>query len=192
MPSPIAPGRGGSRQRPAPGARWASPLHVLAGPLHRLSGSHRFYNLLEQNGFASVEEVAVTWEDCWFELRNCEMVSSPRNGSSSPSCTHVTRRPERAACPAWQCGAGCERTGHAIWVARSRGQGTAGNGRLGYRRARSTDPGGLLTLAPDVEDLPPDVARGWDRIRQLGPRPLVGAALPNGDLPGWPGTGSMS
>ena len=48
-----------------------TPLHGLAGPLHHLSGSDRFYNLLERNGFASVEEVAATPEGCWFELHNC-------------------------------------------------------------------------------------------------------------------------
>lgn len=48
-----------------------TPLHVLAGPLYRLSGSYRFYNLLEQHGYGSVEEVAATPEACWLELRNC-------------------------------------------------------------------------------------------------------------------------
>jgi hypothetical protein len=48
-----------------------TPLHVLAGPLHQLSGSDRFYNLLERNGFACVEEVAATPETCWLDLRNC-------------------------------------------------------------------------------------------------------------------------
>lgn len=48
-----------------------TPLHVLAGPLHQLSGSDRFYNLLERNGFACVEEVAAMPETCWFDLRNC-------------------------------------------------------------------------------------------------------------------------
>lgn len=43
--------------------------------------------------------------------------------------------------------------------------------------------GNLLTLVPDAEDLPPDVARGWDRIGQLGPGLLAGAALADGDLP---------
>ena len=37
-------------------------------------------------------------------------------------------------------------------------------------------------LACDVEDLPPNVARSWDRIRQLRLRPLA-AALPDDDLP---------
>lgn len=47
---------------------------MLAGPLHRLSGSNRFYNLLEREGFAYVEEVAVTPEGCLLEFRN----SGPR------------------------------------------------------------------------------------------------------------------
>ena len=47
-----------------------TPLRVLAGPLHSLSGSNRFYNLLEREGFAYVEEVAATPEGCLLELRN--------------------------------------------------------------------------------------------------------------------------
>jgi DNA-directed RNA polymerase alpha subunit len=50
---------------------------VLAGPLHRLSGNYRFYNLLERNGFAYVEEVAATLENTWFELRTAGPGSSP-------------------------------------------------------------------------------------------------------------------
>ena len=57
---------------PVPAGR--TPLHVLAGPLHRLSGSNRFYNLLEREGFAYVEEVAVTPEGCLLEMRK----SGPR------------------------------------------------------------------------------------------------------------------
>jgi hypothetical protein len=53
---------------PVPAGR--TPLHVLAGPLHRLSGSVRFYNLLEREGFAWVEEVAATPDGCLLELRN--------------------------------------------------------------------------------------------------------------------------
>jgi Sigma-70, region 4 len=43
--------------------------------------------------------------------------------------------------------------------------------------------GDLLTLDPDVQDLPPDVARSWGRIRQLDLRLLAGAELSDGDLP---------
>ncbi|HET9967960.1 MAG TPA: sigma factor-like helix-turn-helix DNA-binding protein [Streptosporangiaceae bacterium] len=53
---------------PVPGGR--TPLHVLAGPLHRLSGSIRFYNLLEREGFAWAEDVAATPDGCLLELRN--------------------------------------------------------------------------------------------------------------------------
>ena len=42
--------------------------------------------------------------------------------------------------------------------------------------------GDLLTLTPDAEDLPPDVARSWNCIRQLDLRSLAGAALTGGDL----------
>ena len=42
--------------------------------------------------------------------------------------------------------------------------------------------GDLLTLAPGIADLPPDVARSWDRIGQLRLGPLGGAAPPDGDL----------
>lgn len=38
----------------------------------------------------------------------------------------------------------------------------------------------LLTLAPGMQDLPPDVARSWDRIRLLSLRSLAGTALPDG------------
>ena len=59
----------GRELHPVPAGR--TPLHVLAARLHRLSGSYRFYNLLERNGFAFIEEVAAMPEECWFELRNC-------------------------------------------------------------------------------------------------------------------------
>jgi hypothetical protein len=64
---------------------------------------------------------------------------------------------------------------------RRRGQGIAGTGRLGVRRAQIM--GDLLTLAADVADLPPDVVRSWDRIRQLGLQTLAGAALSADGLP---------
>jgi hypothetical protein len=56
---------------PVPAGR--TPLNVLAGPLHRLSGSIRFYNLLEREGVAFVEEVAATPDGCLLELRNSGM-----------------------------------------------------------------------------------------------------------------------
>src|SRR6266849_10303185 len=64
-------GRGGSRLGPAPGPGWAHPTACAGRAAVSPSGSYRFYNLLERNGFASVEEVAAMPEACWFELRNC-------------------------------------------------------------------------------------------------------------------------
>lgn len=43
--------------------------------------------------------------------------------------------------------------------------------------------GDLLTLAPGVTDLPPDVARSWDASASSVSRPWPGAAVPDGDLP---------
>jgi hypothetical protein len=43
--------------------------------------------------------------------------------------------------------------------------------------------GDLLALAPGARDMPLDVARSWDCVRQLGLRLLAGPALPDGDLP---------
>jgi hypothetical protein len=42
----------------------------------------------------------------------------------------------------------------------------------------------LLTLTPGMGALPRDVARSWDRIRQLDLRTLPGSVLPDADLPG--------
>jgi hypothetical protein len=57
---------------PVPPGR--TKLEVLAGPLLRRTGSRRFYNLLERHGFAYVEEVAATPDECLLTLRN----SGPR------------------------------------------------------------------------------------------------------------------
>ena len=157
-----------------------TPLYVLAGPLHRLSGSYRFYNLLERNGFASVEEVAATPEACWYELRNCgtrfiaavrQVIAELQPGDtqattgSLPGCGGAGRPVTPAGLPADTARA---LQVMAAWAVAEHGARTLGD---------------LLTLAPGVADLPPDVARSWDRLGQFGLRPLAGAALPDGDLP---------
>ena len=159
-------------------------LHVLAGPLHRLSGSDRFYNLLERNGFAYVEEVAATPEHCWFDLRNCgtrfiaavqhvigelhlgdALVTTSslldHSGAGSPAVGPVppTGLPAAVA-KALEV--------MAAWAVAEHGARTLGD---------------LLTLIPGMEVLPPDLTRSWDRIRQLDLRTLAGAAVPDGDLP---------
>jgi Sigma-70, region 4 len=167
---------------PVPARR--TPLYMLAGPLHRLSGSNRFYNLLEREGFACVEEVAATPEGCLLELRNsgprfiaavrqviadlesagaeAGTVSLPGNGGDTRSAGGGPVQP--AGLPADAVRA---LQVAAAWAVVERGAESLGD---------------LLALAPGVGDLPPDVARGWDHIRQVSLRPLAGTALPDGDL----------
>jgi Sigma-70, region 4 len=167
---------------PVPAGR--TPLHVLAGPLHRLSGSDRLYNLLERNGFAFVEEVAAMPEECWFELRNCgtrfiaavrQVIAGlqpgdaqaaagtlPGSGGAEPTAGGPVPPAGLPADAAWALQI------MAAWA-------------VAEHRAQTL--GDLLTLAPDAEDLPPDVARSWDQIRQLDLRPLAGAPRADGDLP---------
>ncbi len=167
---------------PVPAGR--TPLHVLAGPLHRLSGSYRFYNLLERNGFAFVEEVAAMPEECWFELRNCgtRFIAAVRQviAGLPPGDTQMTTgilpgsdgAVPAGSAPVTPAGLPADAARAlqviAAWAVAEHGARTLGD---------------LLGLAPGVSDLPPDVARSWDRIRQLDLRPLAGAALADGDLP---------
>jgi hypothetical protein len=46
-----------------------TPLHVLAEPLLALSGATRHYNLLQRNGFATVEELVATPDHCLLRIR---------------------------------------------------------------------------------------------------------------------------
>jgi hypothetical protein len=167
---------------PVPGGR--TPLRVLAGPLHRLSGSVRFYNLLEREGFAWVEEVAAAPDGCLLELRNSgtKFIAAVRQvladrGSGGVLATTggfpAPGAPGRdPAGPAIPGGLPAEAARAlqvvAAWAVAEHGAQVLGD---------------LLALAPGVKDLPPDVADSWDRIRQLGLRPLAGTELPDGDLP---------
>jgi hypothetical protein len=51
-------GAPGWQLRPVPVGR--TPLRELADPLLTASRSNRYYNLLDRNGFSTVEEVAAT------------------------------------------------------------------------------------------------------------------------------------
>jgi hypothetical protein len=166
---------------PVPGGRTA--LQVLAGPLHRLSGSVRFYNLLEREGFAWAEEVAATPDGCLLGLRNSGMkfIAAVRQvladrgfgdvpaTTGGPAASGVPRRD--AGAPAVPGGLPAEAARAlqvvAAWAVAERGAQVLGD---------------LLTLAPGVTDLPPEVAEGWARVRQIGLRPLAGTELPDGDL----------
>jgi len=166
---------------PVPGGR--TPLHVLAGPLHRLSGSIRFYNLLEREGFTWAEEVAATPDGCLLELRNSGMkfIAAVRQvlaergiggaqatAGSLAALDDPRREPGDPVVPA---GLPAEAARAlrlvAAWAVAEHGSQVLGD---------------LLTLAPGVRDLPPDVAEDWERVRQLGLRPLARNELPDGDL----------
>jgi hypothetical protein len=163
-----------------------TPLHVLAGPLHRLSGSYRFYNLLERHGFASVEEVAATPEACWLELRNCgtRFIAAvrqalaglrpgdtfagagtlPGSGSKGPAAgAPVTSAglPADAVghCRSWPPGQPPS-AGHRPWVTFSRS-------RRAWRTCRRTSPGAGTASAGSV-------SRRWPG------RPCAAATCPAG------------
>jgi Sigma-70, region 4 len=163
---------------PVPPGR--TPLEALAGPLLRRTGSRRFYNILERHGFAHVEEVAVTPDECLLELRN----SGPRLIAAVRAVISELGPEGNTASPAGSSGAGpvrglaanlpalpSEVAGAlqviAAWGITERGARTLGN---------------LLTLAPVPAGMPPDVARCWDRLAQLSLRPLAGPAEPDGHI----------
>ena len=167
---------------PVPAGR--TPLHVLAGPLHRLSGSNRFYNLLEREGFAYVEEVAVTPEGCLLELRNSgpRFITAVRRVIADLGSGGAEARTGRLLAPGDAGPAAADPVPPAGLPAdAARALQVAAAWAVAERGAQEL--GDLLTLAPGVGDLPPDVARSWDRIRRLGLQPLAGTALPDDDLP---------
>lgn len=138
---------------PVPGGR--TPLHTLAAPLRHLSGNGRFYNLLDRSGFASVEEVAATPDECLMYLRNGGpgLVAAVRQAISQLG----TRPP--AARPA--------ATLHALkvvvaWAAAERGARTAED---------------LIVAVSETLELPPDVAAAWNHLRQLDLRQVIGLLL---------------
>jgi Sigma-70, region 4 len=158
-----------------------TPLHVLAGPLHQLSGSDRFYNVLERNGFATVEEVAATPETGWSELRNCgtRFIDVLRQAIAGLHAQAITGSPADPGGAGAAVGGPVTPTGLpaaavralqviAAWAVAEHGAQTLGD---------------LLTLAPGVPDLPADVGRSWDRIRRVELETLAGAALADSDLP---------
>ena len=167
---------------PVPAGR--TPLHVLGGPLHRLSGSNRFYNLLEREGFAYVEEVAVTPEGCLLEFRNSgpRFIAAVRQVIADLGFGGAEARTGRLLAPGdagpavagpvppagLPADAARELQVVAAWAVAERG---------------AQELGDLLTLASGVGDLPPDVARSWERIRRISLQPLAGAALGDDNLP---------
>ena len=163
---------------PVPDGRTA--LHVLAAPLYRLSGQQRFYNLLDREGFAWAEEVAATPEACLLELRNSgpKFIVAVRRALSELGLDGVAGSPEGAgerqdpgqasSPPAMPAEVARALQLAARWAVAERGASTFGN---------------LVTLAPGIAELPPEVARSWDRIRQVGLQALTGTAPADPGLP---------
>ena len=160
---PVAPGR--------------TPLEALAGPLLRRTGSRRFYNILERQGFACVEEVAATPDECLLQLRNSgprliaavrAVISElgPQDNTASPA-GHTSAGPVRGLAAALPPDIAAAVQVIAAWGIAERGARTLGN---------------LLTLAPAAAGMPPDVARCWDRLARLSLRPLAGPAEPDGHV----------
>jgi len=160
-----------------------SPLAGEYRPLHRLSGSDRFYNLLERSGFASVEEVAAMPEGCWSGLRNCgtRFIAAVRQvlAGLPPGDAQATTGILPGSGGAAGCGGPVTPAGLPADAARALQVMAAW--AVAEHGARTLAD--LLTLACDIEDLPPDVARSWDGLGQLGLEPLAGTALADGDLP---------
>lgn len=168
----------GWQLHPVPPGR--TPLAALAGPLLRRTGSKRFYNILERHGFACVEEVAATPDECLLELRN----SGPRLIAAVRAVISELGPDDDPASPAGHPGAGRVRGLAAVPPAlppdiAAALQVIAAWG-IAERGARTL--GSLLTLAPAAAGMPPDVARCWDLLAQLSLRPLAGPAEPDGHV----------
>ena len=166
---------------PVPAGR--TPLRVLTEPLHRLSGSNRIYNLLEREGFACVEEVAVTPEGCLLEVRNSgpRFIAAVRQVIADLGFEGEEARTARLLA-----------AGHATTAAADLAP-SAGLPADAVEALRvvaawaviergARELGDLLTLAPGAGDLPPDVVRDWNRVRRSSLQVLAGAAVPGGDL----------
>ena len=163
---------------PVPGGRTA--LHVLAVPLYRLSGQQRFYNLLDREGFAWAEEVAATPDVCLLELRNSgpKFIAALRRAISELGLDGASGHPEPAgerqdpgpapSPPALPAEVARALQLVARWAVAEQGASTFAD---------------LITLAPGIAELPPDVARSWDHIGQLDLQSLTGPAPTGRDLP---------
>lgn len=169
---------------PVPGE--ATPLHALAAPLRRLSGTGRFYNLLDRSGFTRVEEVAATPEECLTDL--------PYGG---PRFVAAVRQAisELAAGAASQVGGASLADGAApedrepgtrplpaVAPTTLRALQVTAAWAVAEQGARSA--GDLLAAVGRSRELPPEVASAWNHIRQLDLRQLADPLLPDTGLAG--------
>jgi hypothetical protein len=156
---------------PVPGDR--SPLQVLAGPLRRLSGNGRFFNLLDRSGFAYVEEVTATPDECLTDLGNGgpglvaavrQVVGELAPGTASPADAMAPdgREPGTGPLPALSSATLWALKVVAAWAVTERGACT---------------PRDLIAAVARTRELPPDVAAAWNHIRQLDLRQVLGSGM---------------
>jgi hypothetical protein len=152
---------------PVPGGY--TPLQALAAPLRRLSGTNRFYNLLDRTGFAYVEEVAATPEECLTDLRNGGpgFVAAVRQAISEHTvgvaalaggAAHDDLEPGTGPLPFLAPATVRALQVIAAWAVAERGARSAGD---------------LLAAVGRTRELPPEVAAAWNHIRQLDLRQLA-------------------
>jgi hypothetical protein len=163
-----------------PVAGGPTPLHVLAAPLRRLSGNGRFYNLLDRSGFAYVEEVAATPEECLADLRNGgprfvaavrQAISEVTAGAATPAADAAPddREPGTRPLPALAPATLRALQVTAAWAVAEQGARSAGD---------------LFAAVGRTRELPPEVASAWNHVRQLDLRQLAGPLLPVTGLAG--------
>jgi hypothetical protein len=156
---------------PVPGGR--SPLPVLAGPLRCLSGNGRFFNLLDRSGFAYVEEVTATPDECLTDLGNGGpgLVAAVRQvvgelaagtASAADGMTPEGREPATGPLPALSPATLWALKVVAAWAITERGACT---------------PRDLIAAVARTRELPPDVAAAWNHIRQLDLRQVLGSGM---------------
>jgi hypothetical protein len=161
---------------PVPGGR--TPLQVLAGPLRHLSGNGRFFNLLDRSGFAYVEEVAATPDECLTDLSNGgpglvaavrQVIGGLAPGTASPADGTAPdgREPGTGPLPALSPATLRALKVVAAWAAAERGARTAGD---------------LIAALGRTRELPPDVDAAWNHIRQLDLRQVAGPAVDGNHL----------
>jgi hypothetical protein len=150
-----------------------TPLEVLAGPLRRRSGNGRFFNLLDRSGFAYVEEVIATPDECLRDLGNGgpglvaavrQVIGELAPGTASPADGRVPdgREPGTGPLPALSSATLRAFKVLAAWAVTERGARTAGD---------------LIAAVGRMRELPPDVAAAWNHIHQLDLSQVAGPAI---------------
>jgi hypothetical protein len=156
---------------PVPGGR--TPLQVLAEPLRRLSGNGRFFNLLDRSGFAYVEEVTATPDECLTDLGNGgpglvaavrQVIGElmPGTASAADGMAPNGREPGIGPLPALSSATLRALKVVAAWAVTERGARTGGD---------------LIAAVGRMRELPPEVAAAWNHIRQLDLSQVVGPAI---------------